>query len=112
MPSGPIQWEIRCVVLVLCWAALRSSAKSLTFSGLNGKLRTTKQKIAKKLRNRMAGSHQVLVDKHALIFHDPGKAGLWPIHLEPRSKSNRTLVLRVFGSQTWPCVHFSPVLRL
>ena len=39
------------------WAALRSPAKSLTVSGLNGNYHQT-LKDAKKLRNRMAGSHQ------------------------------------------------------
>lgn len=38
----------------------------------------------------------------ALVCQDPGKAGIWPnFHLEPRSKSRRTLILRVLGRPRW-----------
>ena len=45
-----------------------------------------------------------------LIFQDPGKAGLWPsFHLEPKSKSRRTRVLRVpREDQGWDCSVLPP----
>ena len=47
----------------------------------------------------------------ALIFQDPEKAGLWAnVHLEPRSKSSRTLVLRVLGRPREPLEFLPPNL--
>ena len=40
---------------------------------------------------------------NTFIFQDPGTAGLWPNLHEPRSKSRRTLVLRVLGRPRTCC---------
>ena len=81
----------------------RSACRSHSLAAASGFFfsrgeRTQAARLCLRVRIASQGFHTMGRRKASLDLQDPEKAGLGPnIHLEPRSKSRRTLVLRVLG---------------